>query len=43
MTALHHPEQVAAASLTRRAWWSLLGFVPGYGLSYLLKMAGILC
>ena len=34
MTALHPSDQLAAAALTRRAWWSLLGFVPGFALSF---------
>ena len=36
MTALHHPEQLDAASFTRRAWWSLLGFVPSFFLAFLV-------
>ena len=27
---------VPAATLTQRAWWSLLGFVPSFGLSFLV-------
>ena len=36
MTAVRHPEQVAAASFTRRAWWSLLGFLPSFFLAFLI-------
>jgi hypothetical protein len=36
MTAVRHPEQLDAGSFTRRAWWSLLGFVPSFGLSFLV-------
>ena len=36
MTAVHHSEQLAGAPSTRRAWWSLLGFVPSFGLSFLV-------
>ena len=36
MTAVHHPEQLAGASSTRRAWWSLLGFVPTFVLAFLV-------
>ena len=35
MTATHHPDQLAGAPFTRRAWWSLLGFVPSFGLAFL--------
>jgi Na+/melibiose symporter-like transporter len=38
MTAVHQPEhqseQVPAEVLTRRAWWSLLGFVPSFVLAF---------
>jgi Na+/melibiose symporter-like transporter len=36
MTALHHSERLDGATLTRRAWWSLLGFVPSFGLAFLV-------
>ena len=36
MTAVHHPEQGQGASFTRRAWWSLLGFVPSFFLAFLI-------
>jgi hypothetical protein len=36
MTALHHSERVDGAALTRRAWWSLLGFVPSFGMAFLV-------
>ncbi|MFC7363294.1 hypothetical protein [Nocardioides astragali] len=35
MTATHHPVPLAGAS-TRRAWWSLLGFVPSFALAFLV-------
>lgn len=36
MTAIHHPDQIAGAPFTRRAWWSLLGFVPSFALAFLV-------
>ena len=36
MTATHHPGQLAGAPSTRRAWWSLLGFVPSLALAFLI-------
>jgi hypothetical protein len=36
MTATHHPAQLAGAPFTRRAWWSLLGFVPSFALAFLI-------
>ena len=36
MTATHHPVQLAGAPFTRRAWWSLLGFVPSFGLAFFI-------
>jgi hypothetical protein len=36
MTATPHPGQLAGAPFTRRAWWSLLGFVPSFGLAFLI-------
>lgn len=35
MTAIH-TEQHAGAAFTRRAWWSLLGFVPSFALAFAL-------
>jgi hypothetical protein len=35
MTAVHS-EQLAGARFTRRAWWSLLGFVPSFALAFLI-------
>lgn len=34
MTAIHHSYQLAGSAFTRRAWWSLLGFVPSFALSF---------
>lgn len=36
MTAVRHPEQLDATRFTRRAWWSLVGFVPSFGLAFLV-------
>ena len=34
--ATHQAIQRAGAPFTRRAWWSLLGFVPSFGLAFLI-------
>lgn len=31
-----HPERLEGATFTRRAWWSLLGFVPSFVLAFLV-------
>jgi hypothetical protein len=36
MTATQHAVQPAGTPFTRRAWWSLLGFVPSFGLAFLI-------
>lgn len=36
MTATQDSNQIVGAPLTRRAWWSLLGFVPSFGLAFLI-------
>ncbi len=36
MTATDHPARPAGAPFTRRAWWSLLGFVQSLGLAFLI-------
>lgn len=36
MTATQRPAELAGAPFTRRAWWSLLGFVPSFGLAFLI-------
>lgn len=36
MTTTHHPAQLDGASFTRRAWLSLLGFVPSFALAFLI-------
>ena len=36
MTTVRHPEQMEAASFTRRAWWSLVGFLPSFFLAFLV-------
>jgi Na+/melibiose symporter-like transporter len=36
MTAVHPTEHLDAASFTRRAWWSLAGFVPSFFLAFLI-------
>jgi len=36
MTATIHPDRPAGATFTRRAWWSLLGFVPSFALAFLV-------
>ena len=36
MTTVRHPEQMEAASFTRRAWWSLIGFLPSFFLAFLV-------
>lgn len=36
MSSTRHPGQIDGAVLTRRAWWSLLGFVPSFGLAFLI-------
>lgn len=36
MTATHHPDRLAGGPFTRRAWWSLLGFVPSFALAFLV-------
>lgn len=36
MTTTHHREQLSGAPFTRRAWWSLLGFVPSFMLAFLI-------
>lgn len=36
MTATRDPVQLAGAPYTRRAWWSLLGFVPSFALAFLI-------
>lgn len=35
MTTIQHPD-VTASRLTRRSWWSLLGFVPSFFLAFLV-------
>ena len=34
MTAVHHSDHLAGAPFTRRARWSLLGFVPSLALAF---------
>jgi hypothetical protein len=36
MTVTHEAGQLAGAAFTRRAWWSLLGFVPSFALAFLV-------
>lgn len=36
MSAIHHPERSRGAPFTRRAWWSLLGFVPSFVLAFVV-------
>jgi hypothetical protein len=36
MTVTQHPAPVAGARYTRRAWWSLLGFVPSLVLAFVI-------
>lgn len=36
MTAIHHSAPLDAPQCTRRAWWSLLGFVPSLALAFLI-------
>lgn len=36
MTAIRHSEDLAGARFTRRAWWSLLGFVPSFVLAFVI-------
>lgn len=36
MTATQHPAQLAGAASTRRAWWSLIGFVPSFALAFVV-------
>lgn len=36
MTVSQHPAEVTGARFTRRAWWSLLGFVPSFVLAFLI-------
>lgn len=36
MTAIHSHERVSGPGFTRRAWWSLLGFVPSFVLAFLV-------
>jgi hypothetical protein len=36
LTATHHPAGLTGAPFTRRAWWSLLGFVPSFALAFLI-------
>ena len=34
MTATHHTQDLDGRAATRWAWWSLLGFVPSFGLAF---------
>lgn len=36
MTAIHRSEHLDGSQFTRRAWWSLLGFVPSFALAFLI-------
>ena len=36
MTTTHHSEDLTGRPSTRRAWWSLLGFLPSFVLAFLI-------
>lgn len=36
MTTIHHPTDLHGRPATRRAWWSLLGFVPSFVLAFVI-------
>lgn len=36
MTATAHPPATEGRAATRRAWWSLLGFIPSFGLAFVV-------
>lgn len=36
MTTTHHSEDLRGRPATRRAWWSLLGFVPSFVLAFVI-------